>query len=75
MIVWTFLIPAMLFGVLALAAWAADREPAPHRPDRRLADDEMALTGDDYRVHVEPYFRKRRNHERIIREVTGTWNS
>jgi hypothetical protein len=35
----------------------------------------MRLTGEDYRVHVADYFRKRRNHERIIREVTGTWNS
>ena len=74
MIVWTLLIPGMLFGVLALAAWIADREPVPARPDRRLAEDEMRLTGPYYRVHVAGYFRKRQNTDRIIREVTGTWN-
>lgn len=63
-----------LFGVLALAAWAADREPAPARPDRRLSAREMALTGDDYRVHVAPYFRKVSHRREIVREVTGaTW--
>jgi hypothetical protein len=75
MIVWTLLIPGLLLLALCLVAWVAEREPTPERIDRRLTEDEMALTGEDWRVHVEPYFRKRRNHDRIIREVTGTWNS
>jgi hypothetical protein len=60
-----------LFGVLALAAWAADRTPAPARPDRRLSAREMALTGEDYRVHVDAYFRKQADRREIVRKVTG----
>jgi hypothetical protein len=60
-----------LFGVLALAAWAADREPAPARPDRRLSAEEMRLTGEDYRVHVDAYFRKQADRREIVRKVTG----
>jgi len=59
---------------LALAAWIADRTPAPPRPDRRLSEREMELTGDDYRDHVAGYFRKVDARRDIIEQVTGaTW--
>jgi hypothetical protein len=45
-----------LFGVLALAAWAADRTPAPARPDRRLSAREMELVGTDWRDSVQHLF-------------------
>lgn len=69
------LIPGLLFLALALVAWIGDREPAPERIDRRLTEDELRYTGEDWRVHVADYFRKRQNTDRIIREVTGTWKS
>jgi hypothetical protein len=70
-------LPLLLLMALALTAWgircyrAYWHTETPPRIDRRLADDEMALTGDDYRVHVMPYFRKRAGHEEIVREVCG----
>jgi hypothetical protein len=62
---------AFLFAILALAAWVADREPAPERPDRRLSAREMELTGDDYRDHVAGYFRKVSARREIVRDITG----
>ena len=68
------LILAAFFAVLSLAAWAADRQPPPPRPDRRLSAREMELTGDDYRDHVAGYFRKVDARRDIIEQVTGaTW--
>jgi hypothetical protein len=46
------LILAAFFAVLSLAAWAADRQPPPPRPDRRLSAREMELVGDDWRDHT-----------------------
>jgi hypothetical protein len=60
-----------LFGVLALAAWAADRTLAPARPDRRLSAREMELVGDDWRDHVASYFRKQSDRREIVRDITG----
>jgi hypothetical protein len=60
-----------LFGVLSLAAWAADRTPAPARPDRRLSAREMELVGDDWRDHVTAYFHKQSDRREIVRKVTG----
>jgi hypothetical protein len=68
------LILGAFFAVLSLAAWAADRQPPPPRPDRRLSAREMELTGDDYRDHVAGYFRKVSARRDIIEQVTGaTW--
>jgi hypothetical protein len=70
------LILAAFFAVLSLAAWAADRQPPPPRPDRRLSAREMALTGDDYRDHVAAYFRKRSRQDAIVRNATeASWKS
>jgi hypothetical protein len=73
-VILALLILAAFFAVLSLAAWAADRQPPPPRPDRRLSANEMRLTGPDYTVHAQPLMARRERTEQIIREVTGaTW--
>lgn len=62
---------AAFFALLALAAWAADREPVPEREDRRLTEDEMALTGPDYREKVNPLYDRHREWQAIIEDVCG----
>jgi hypothetical protein len=70
-LIYLCLFSAVVLLALALAAWVADREPTPARPDRRLSAREMELTGDDYRDHVAGYFRKVSARREIVRDITG----
>jgi hypothetical protein len=68
------LFAGIVFLALGLAAWVADREPAPERPDRRLSAREMELVGDDWRDHIADFFTTRADRREIIRDLTGaTW--
>ena len=52
-----------------VALWS---RPRPARPDHRIAPDELALTGDDYRDAVADYFaRKAERDERRERAIRG----
>lgn len=48
---------------------AGKAQPKAPRPGR-ISEREMELVGEDYRVHVEPYFGKVTRRRQIIREVT-----
>lgn len=62
---------AILFALLSLAAWAADRPDPKPRPDHRIPPEEMELIGTDLSEHVAEFFARKARRREIVRDVTG----
>lgn len=64
-------------ALVFLAFWTIRQVKAFHqleeegRPDERIPVEEMRLMGEDYREHVDSYFRKVSRRREIVRDITG----
>lgn len=62
-------IPLILLCAVALALWVRrqvrtyNQTPGPVRIEQHIPAEELALTGDDYRKCVEPFFRGQVEHD------------
>lgn len=67
---WAILGGLFLLGAVEIRHWVgrSDREAGRPRP-HYVSERELELTGEDYRVHAEPFFRKWSKRQEIVRGV------
>lgn len=66
---WAILGGLGLLGLNHIRHALKDRRPVGRPRPHYVSDRELELTGPDYRVHVEPFFRKWSRRKAIVREV------
>jgi len=60
----------VLLGLVHMRHWLVEGTTVLSRPrPHYITDEELELTGEDYRVHVSDYFRKWSKRKAIVREV------